>query len=159
MTPAEQAALRAELKKARPKKKAAAKKRRAPRRTTITRRNGRGGSNIQYNMLNGHGDYFSDSVGPLLQHGLPLVLKGLTGFGDYHVQSNSMISRLGGDPLLYEMLEWEDSLYVIGSIYRMCMLLLRLLTMSSISTQGCYQHFHMHLNWLTLLSSMRSEEW
>lgn len=51
--------------------------------------------------LKGHGDYSQDiasAMGPLLSHGLPLVIKGLTGFGDYSVSSNSLIPKLGGDP-------------------------------------------------------------
>lgn len=48
--------------------------------------------------IRGHGDYFTDLAGPLLQHGLPIMMKALTGFGDYNVAQNSMIPRLGGDP-------------------------------------------------------------
>ena len=49
--------------------------------------------------LRGHGDYFDDAAGQVLSHGLPMVIKALTGFGDYNVNSNSlMVPKLGGDP-------------------------------------------------------------
>lgn len=49
--------------------------------------------------LRGHGDYFDDAAGKLLSHGIPAVIKALTGFGDYNVNSNSlMVPKLGGDP-------------------------------------------------------------
>ena len=31
--------------------------------------------------LRGHGDYFDDAAGQVLSHGLPMVIKALTGFG------------------------------------------------------------------------------
>lgn len=49
--------------------------------------------------MRGHGDYVDDAMGSVLKHGLPLVIKALTGFGDYSVSSNSlMVPKLGGDP-------------------------------------------------------------
>lgn len=52
-------------------------------------------------VLRGHGDYTNDiaaAAGPILAHGIPLVIKALSGFGDYRVESNSFIPKLGGDP-------------------------------------------------------------
>jgi len=53
--------------------------------------------------LKGYGDYaqadpMAGLMSGLLTHGLPLVIKGLTGFGDYRVENNSFIPKLGGDP-------------------------------------------------------------
>nr|QKV51294.1 putative capsid protein [Crucivirus sp.] len=101
MSPSEQAALRAQLQKAKPAKSSKKKPvKRTTRRTTTTKRYGGGGRggvrNTQY--ICGSGDYFSDAAAGLLKHGLPLVIKGLTGFGDYSVAQNSMIPKLGGDP-------------------------------------------------------------
>lgn len=101
MTPAERSALRASLgltsrapAKRTYKRKAGAKK-------TYTRRAPRGRRIAYRNTMTGYGDYTDDLAGlagPLLKHGLPLVIKGLTGFGDYNVEQNSMIPKLGGDP-------------------------------------------------------------
>lgn len=84
------------------KKKAGAKKKpykRQPYRQPYRRNfNGGGGRGAQNSVIFGSGDYFSDMIGPMLKHGIPMVTKALTGFGDYSVAQNSMIPRLGGDP-------------------------------------------------------------
>lgn len=67
------------------------------------------------NKIVGHGDYYKapksirpskkttnslgGSIGAHLGHGVQAVIKALTGFGDYEVESNSLMpSKLGGDP-------------------------------------------------------------